>query len=323
MVSVLRSNNFITIFLLVVIFILIKLPFYFFYQPTFIEQSLLFKQIPIFQFKYDELGFVVAQICIVVQSIWFNQLFLNSDLYPKPSLMSVYIFILLSSTIASYNYFNFYHILIFLFLSMYSILLSIYQKTQAKSEAFNIGFLFGVFIFIFPNGIVLLPFILMLFYILKAIVFKELLILISGTVAFWLYTLSITYLFDLEIANPFDFYIFNFNAIKPQQYLYFLPIVTTIILLFFSFFSLRGIAFASTSKRMKNVNLIAVLLFGFAFTVLFNIKYFPDIFCLLFIPFTFFFSLMWLRTKKKIVIETINFLFLLTIFIIHFYKMFN
>lgn len=320
MINILKTNNFFAIAFLICIAIAIKLPFYYLHTPASIIQPILYKQVPLFQFQSDWLGFLVAQISIVIQSAWLNYLFLQSDLYPKQNFIPAYIFVLLSSTIISYNYFNFYHILIYLFLLIYTILLSIYHQTHAKSEAFIIGFIFGLFTFLFPNIIVFLPFLMSLFYILKPFVFKELLILISGLLFLWFYIFSFNYLLDLDIQNPFDFYFYTYNFINQDNYFKYIAFFTSLLLLLMSFISLKGIAFATTVKRKKNVNLIVVLLIGFVSVSLLSSRFLPDAFALLFIPFTFFLSLLFLRIKRIKFAEILNLIFILTIFIIHIKK---
>lgn len=321
MIQLLKSNNFSTIILFIVVFFCVKLPFLFFYEPNTLPYTFVFDGLPTFQFNSNILNFVAAQLSILAQCFLINYYFQKSDLYSVQYIVPAYIFMLISSIIPNYNFFNYFHIITFIILFIFNLYISIYQETSVKAEAFNIGVLFGIATFIFPNIIVGLPFILIMFYIPKAFNFKEMLLILVGIAMVWFYIFSVAYFLNISIHNPFDFYFYQETYIHRNNIIELIPTILSVLYLLFSFVSLRGIAQATSVKRKKSVNLIVFLLLGMSVTVLLSSRYLFDVLSILFIPLSIYISLLLLRIKKTRLSEALNLIFLLTIFIVHVKRM--
>jgi hypothetical protein len=313
----LKSRSFSSVFFLIIFFILIKIPFFLWYDFDTITQQTIFENLRIFQFHSKEISFALAQLLILFQAIWLNNLFQKSDFHNSNGIIPAYIFIIISSTVSSYNFFNQYHLINLLLLLIYNIFLSIFHQESAKNQAFNLGFTFGLCTTIFPNAIVFLPFILLIFYNLKRFVLKEIILIIIGFTFVWFLVFAFIYLLEIDITNPFNFYFYKLNFIHQNNFYLILPIAISILYLGFSFISLRGIMQATSVKRKKSVGLIIYFLIGLAILIAFSSFYLIHSYTLIFVPITIFISLLMLRIRKPKIAETLNLIFALTIFIIH------
>ena len=269
------------------------------------------------------LNFILAQLCIFVQAIWFNYLFHEADYHEGSSMIPALYFTLATSLIPQFNELSIYLLIGFVLLLMLQTFLSITVKESTKLECFNTGILGGLLCIINLHFILFIPFLFLILYAIKPFRFNEYLMLFFGILFPVYLALAISYLCDFLI---------NINAVSPLLFhftqLYnnipdYINLLMTVIYLLFSFISLRGIMYSTGFKRRKNLNMLIFFFVGMVFTILFSGDLDETVFSLLLIPVSIFLSLFMLRIRKKRLGEILNAIFVLTILIVNIVRIFK
>ena len=318
MLSYLKSQQPTAIAFFVLLFCVIKIPFLFQHQDwsvvrihgVWLNTGLLLPDHPVW-------GFLIAQICLLVQAIWFNYLFHKADYHESNTMIPAAYFALVTSVVPAFNYFNLYHILGFLLLLLFMILLQINSKESAKAESYNAGFLTGILVLLMPELILFIPFLLLMLYVLKPIRFNEYILLLMGILTPLYLAVGINYLFGIpQQTNLYWKELFHPFYIE-RDYLSLVLLILTGAYLLFSFISMRGILFSVGFKRRKNVNMLVFFLLGMATVILGSGSLGVSILALLWIPVSILLTLLLLRARKKKMPEILHVVFVLTIFIIN------
>lgn len=260
---------------------------------------------------------LMAQACLFMLAAWFNYLFHQADYHESNTMLPAVYFTLVTSTLPVFNYFNEFHLLLFLFLWLFRVLLQINSLESAKAESFNAGFVYGAIILLMPGVVLFLPFLFIILYILKSFRFHEFVLLLLGVITPIYLAAGVGYLlgytwdpsvYRIGIFYPFDIQLDVFDRII---------LVLTGLYLIFSFVSLRGILFSVGFKRRKNVNMTIWFFLGMVAVVLGNARLGMPVLALLWLPVSIFLTLLILRVRRKKAPEILHTVFLLTIFIIN------
>jgi hypothetical protein len=262
-------------------------------------------------------SFFAAQVCLLAQAVWFNYLFHKADFHESNTMLPAVYFSMVTSVLPVFNFFSIYHLLIFLFLLLFRVLLQINSMESASAESYNAGFITGLLILLMPGMVLFLPFLFVILYILKSFRISEFILLLAGVGTPLYLAAGIGYLFDLN-WHPSIYWSALFYPFEPVSNLYdtILLLVSATYLLF-SFISLRGILFSVGFKRRKNVNMIVWLFLGLALVAAGNGKMGLPVLALLCLPVGTFLALLILRARRKKVPEILHTVFVLTIFIIN------
>jgi hypothetical protein len=217
----------------------------------------------------------------------------------------------------AFNFLSIYHLLIFLFLLLFRVLLQINSMESANAESYNAGFITGLLILLMPGLVIFLPFLFVILYMLKSFRISEFILLLPGVGTSIYLAAGIGYLFDFN-WHPSIYWSALFYPFEQVSDIY-----DTILLilsgtyLLFSFISLRGILFSVGFKRRKNVNMIVWLFLGLGLVVAGNGKLGLPVLAVLWLPVSTFLTLLILRARRKRVPEILHTVFVLTIFIIN------
>lgn len=319
MIKYLKSTTLSSYLILAALFVIIKFPVWLngTNQPIEINEFS-HEQLYIFIKNYN-LSFGLAQLIIIIQAIIINYLFTNSYFIREKTIIPAYLFILLSSVINSYNFINIYHVILTIFIGLYYLFLKINFQEQVKSDIFNVGCLFGIAIILFPNLIFFTPLLLIIIYVVKPLRIKELLLAIIGILCVLFFYFSLIYLLDIKIIAPFNFYFYPSNITELDTSIK----IKIFVLALFSIISLYGMIGIkqSTENRVKrNVDMLFLLAISSFLIIVMNTFFFPNNVVFIFLPSTIFISIFLHRIKKQKVIETFNFILLLSIVIANFYQ---
>ena len=319
MIKYLKSTAFSSLLLLGVLFVLLKFPIWLDGN----NQSIIIKAFsPTHYYIFIEnytLSFCSAQLIILIQAIWINYLFISSSFIREKTIVPAYLFILLSSAVNSYNFINTYHIIITIFIGLYHLFLRINFKEQSKSDIFNAGCLFGIAIILLPNLILFIPFLLIIIFVIKPLQIKELLLVIIGILCIPFFYLSFVYLLEFKIVLPFNFYFYPSN-ISNEDISIQISIFIIALCSILSLFGMIGIKQSTENRVKRNVDMVFLLAIGLLTIILFNTYYFPDSTVFIFIPSTLFISIFLHRIKNKKMVEFLNIILLISIFITYVYK---
>jgi energy-converting hydrogenase Eha subunit C len=269
------------------------------------------------------LNVLLAQVCLLLQAIWFNYLFHKADYHEGSSMIPALYYALVTSLISQFNTFSIYTLLLFILLGLFQVFLLITIKESAKIECFNAGFLAGLLVVFNIHFIVFVPFLFLILYAIKPFRFNEYLMLLFGIIFPIYIAAGISYILNIEInANIFSlanysvFHFHNniFNAIS---------FLLTAAYILFSFISLRGIMYSTGFKRRKNLNMLIFFFIGMVITITFSGHLDETVFSILFIPVSTFLTLFMLRIRKKRLGEILNVIFVLVTFITNIVRIFK
>ena len=324
MLSFFKSQQPITVLTFIFFFICIKIPFAFSGATvTIIDVKNLWGSIGLLLSGNFFLNFIVAQLCLLGQAIWFNYLFHKSDYHEGSSMIPALYFTLVTSLIPEFNVFSIYVILLFLLLMLFQTFLLITVKENTRLECFNAGVLGGILVLINLQFVVLVPFLFLILYAIKPFRINEYLMLLFGILFPVYIAMSVSYVFDLFMSiNNFTINLFDFSQLFrsiPNA----INFILTGIYLLFSFVSLRGIMYSTGFKRRKNLNMLIFLFIGLVATIMFSGNLDETVFSLLFIPVSIFLTLFMLRIRKKRLGEILNVIFVSVIFVTNIVRLFK
>ncbi|MDB5227276.1 MAG: hypothetical protein JWN78_1469 [Bacteroidota bacterium] len=324
MLSYFKTQRSTTIFVFVLFFILLKIPFFISAKlvPVANVQNL-WNAVGILLSGSIFLNFLLAQVCLLLQAIAFNFLFHKANYHEGNSLIPGVYFVLVTSLIPQFNEFTVYIILGFILLWMFQTLLLITIKESTRFECFNLGFTGGLLVILNAHFILFIPFLLAMLFVMKPFRFNEYLMLLFGILCPVYLALSVSYLSDLTLnigafsLSKFHFFRFQRNVFHAIDF------ILTAAYLLFGFISLRGIMYSTGFKRRKNINMLIFFFIGMVTTVLFCGDLDETAFMLLAIPVSIFLSLFMLRIRKKKLGEILNAIFVVTIFILNLIRIFK
>lgn len=306
MLSLLQSKQPTTIALVIILFVVLKLPFAFYPLPYIAPLSSLFGLIGVFLKEHFLFSFILAQVALISQAFWFNILFSYADYHERFSFVPAFYFILVSSLIPEFNFLSIYTIITFILLALFHTALVINLRKSAKLEAFNLGVLGGLLAILDIHFVLLVPFLFLMLYVLKPFRIQEFLLLLFGWLLPFYFYISFAYLFDIHInIVAFSFQHFEFFRFE-RKILSNINFILTAILVLFSFISLRGILQSTGFKRKKNVSMLIAFFLGLLLMLIFSGRHAVAISQVLFIPISIFLSLLMLRIRKKKLGEIFN-----------------
>jgi hypothetical protein len=316
--SYFRSQQPAAIAFFVLLFWLIKLPFFFMPHIPQIPgvHSMMFDA-GIFFISRPALSIFMAQICLLAQAIIFNYLFHRADYQESNTMIPAVYFTLITSVVPEFNYFSIYHLLVFLWMLLFYIFLQITSRESARVESYNAGFVAGILVVLMPQLVLFIPFLLLILYVLKTFHINEYFLLLMG-VATPLYVVAgLNYLLGYPVHFSIYWQELFYQFSLERDLLNIILLVLTGVYLLFSFVSLRGILFSVGFKRRKNVNMTIWYLLGMAAVITGSGSLGIPAVALLWIPASIFLSLLILRARRKKVAEILHAVFVLTIFIIN------
>ena len=324
MLSFFKSQQPATILAFILFFIIIKIPVFFIGNTLAIHpiQNLWFSIGMIAGGNYL-INFLIAQVFLFLQAIWFNYLFHKADYNENSTMIPALYFSLITSLIPQFNQFNIYFIISFILFATFHTLLTITTKDDAKLDSFNLGILGGILVLLNTHFLFFLPFLFLMLYAVKPFRINEYLMLFFGILFPFYFAISISYLLDIEI-NVSRFFIYNlklfrFNKDIPNI----ISFIITACYLLMAFVSLRGIMYSTGFKRRKNVNMLVFFFLALVLTILFSGDLDEAVFSLLFIPISVFLALFMLRIRKKRLSEILNVIFVLVTFITNVVRIFK
>jgi len=179
--SFFKSQQPATIFAFILFFIVIKIPVFIFgtIVPVHSVQNIWFNVGTIAGNHYF-LNFLLAQVCLFIQAIWFNYLFHKADFNENTTMIPAMYFSILSALLPSFNQFGIYIIISFVLFATFHVLLSITTKDDAKLDSFNLGILGGILVILNIHFLVFLPFLFLMLYAVKPFRINEYLMLFFG-----------------------------------------------------------------------------------------------------------------------------------------------
>ena len=269
------------------------------------------------------LNFLLAQICLISQAIWFNYLFHKADYHEGSSMIPALYFTLVTSLIPQFNELSIYLLIGFILLLLFQTFLIVTVKESTKLECFNAGVLGGVLCVINLNFLLFVPFLFLILYAIKPFRFNEYLMLLFGILFPFYLLLSVSYIADLFInISAFSMVPFHFQTIY-KSIPDFINLLLTGVYLLFSFISMRGIMYSTGFKRRKNLNMLIFYFVGMVLVILLSGHLDETVFALLFIPVSIFLSLFMLRIRKKRLGEILNAIFVIVIFVTYIVRIFK
>lgn len=324
MLSYFKSQQPTTVLAFILFFVIIKIPFF-----------LLEKTIPIanVQNLWNSIGliasgsfmvnFILAQICILAQAIWFNYLFHKADYNETNTMIPALYFTLLTSLIPQFNQCSIYLLIGFVLLAIFQTLLTITTKDNAKLDSFNLGVLSGILVMLSAHFLFFLLFLFLMLYAVKPFRINEYIMLLFGILCPIYIVISISYLLNVEL-NINGFYITSIQFFKfDKNILNTIVFCTTAVYVMFSFVSMRGIMYSTGFKRRKNINMLVFFFLGLLVTILFSNNLDETLLSLLFIPISVFLSLFMLRLRNKKWTEIFNAIFVIVIFVTNIVRLLN
>lgn len=324
MISYFKSQQPTTVIVFLLFFLLVKIPSLFSgaHYPIYPLVNL-WGRIGIFFPDSSILSLSIGQACLLMQAIWFNYLFNKADYNEVNSFVPAIYFTLITSLLPAFGVFSIFTIIGFLLLAIFHTLLLITMKENNKLECFNLGVLAGVLILLDAHFVFLLPFLVVILYILSPFKFNHFVLLFFGILLPGYTAVSLSYITDTGLdfgaLSVFRFYLFQPKA----SMLNIAALAVTVSYLLFSFVSLRGIMFSAGIRRRKNVNMLILLLLGISAVILFNHRQNEAVLSYLFIPVSIFLALLMLRIRKKRLGEILNAIFVLVIFVTNIVRIFK
>lgn len=324
MLSYFKSQQPATVLAFLLFFIIVKIPFFFADNIVSISDvHNLWNSVGLLLSGNFFLNFLLAQICLFLQAIWFNYLFHKADYHEGNTMIPAIYFALVTSLIPQFNAFSIYVFIVFILLGLVQTFLIITIKENAKLECFNAGFLTGFLVIFNIHFIIFIPFLFLILYAIKPFRFNEYLMLLFGILFPVYMSAGICYILDFPInGNLFsaaNYYFFRlhkniFNTIN---------FILTASYVLFSFVSLRGIMYSTGFKRRKNLNMLIFFFVGMITTIIFSGNLDETVFSLLFIPVSIFLTLFMLRIRKKRLGEILNAIFVIVIFVTNIVRIFK
>ena len=315
----LKSTQLSAFLLLGIIYLILKLPLlsHLEQEPIIIQTFSVVS--PYIYLENSLWAFIIAQIINIAQAIWINFLFSESTFVRVKTIIPAYLFILLSSTVISYNFINIYHLIFTVLLGLYQIFLKISFKEQARTDIFNVGVLFGFLIILFPNSILITPILMLIIYLLKPLKLREIFLVLIGILCIPYFYFAIMYLMEIKLVFPFNFYIYLpsiFNIDFSTKIILLLIAISSII----SIWGMIGIKQSTENRVKRNVDMLYLLSIGLFLVIIFSTYYFPDTTLLIFLSSTLFLSIFLHRIKNQRVAEILNFFLFIGTIIFCFYK---
>ena len=324
MLSYFKSQQPTTVLAFVLFFVLVKIPFFIAGTLVPVEpvQNLWFSVGLLIESSFF-VNFILAQICLIIQAIWFNYLFHKADYNETNTMIPAVYFTLVTSLITQFNQFSIYLVIGFILLAVFQTLLTITTKDNARKHSFNLGILGGILVILNAHFLFFLPFLFLMLYAVKPFRINEYLMLFFGLTFPFYFAASISYLMNFDI-NISEFFISFFRFFRFENDLFnIILFVLTNVYLLMSFVSLRGIMYSTGFKRRKNINMLIFFFIGMIVTILFCDNLDEGFLSLLFIPVSVFLSLFMLRLRNKKWSEIFNVIFVLTIFTVNIVRIFK
>ncbi|MBK9330580.1 MAG: hypothetical protein IPM95_15080 [Sphingobacteriales bacterium] len=316
MISFFKSQQPTTTLAFLLFFLVIRLPFLLSgISPAVTELESLWGGIGIILPGYPLLNLILAQCCLLLQAIWFNSLFNKADYHEVSSLVPAVYFSMITAAFHQFNLFSVFTIIGFILLAILHMLLIVGAKENNKLESFNLGVLTGIVILLDVHFIFMLPFLLVIFYILSSFRFHHFVLLFFGILFPAYVVVSISYLADIplkfKMSELLDFHLLipDFDTSSA------IAVGMILSYLLFSFVSLRGIMFSAGIRRRKNVNMLILFFLGALAVVLSSYRQNSVVFSYLILPVSIFLTLLMLRIRKKRLGEILNAIFVLVIFV--------
>ncbi len=316
MIAYFKSQQPTTVIVFLLFFLFVKLPFLISGVHYPIHPLVnLWGSAGVFFPNHTGLGFFIAQICLLLQAVWFNYLFNKADYHEVNSFVPAVYFTLISSILPSFNLFSIFTVIGFLLLAVFHTLLTITIKEHNKLECFNLGVLAGMLVLLDAHFLFLLPFLVVILYILSPFRFNHFVLLFFGILFPGYVAVSLSYITDTNLDFG-AFSVFRFYLFQPDLNVFsIIALSLTASYLLFSFISLRGIMFSAGIKRRKNVNMLILLLLGICTVLALSHQQNEAVFSYLFIPVSIFLTLLMLRIRKTRLGEILNAIFVLVIFV--------
>lgn len=324
MLNFFKSQKTTTVLGFIFFSILLKIPYFISLPSTHIApvQNLFTKTGAILG-AFPMLNFLLAQICLFAQAIWFNYLFHEAEYHQQSTMVPALYYTLLTTLLPHFNVFSVYIIYNFLLLAMFHAFLFITGKEQARQECFNVGILTGLLLIGNIHFVLLLPFIFIILYAIKPFRVNDYVMLFFGLLFPIYMSIGISYVLgysiDYSIFLPTNFYFFRFE----NNILQLINLIAVSVLLLFSFISMRGIMYSIGFKKRKNLVMLIFLFLGLITTILFSGRLDETTLTLLILPTAVFLSLLMLRIRKKQYGEILNIIFVSVIFVTNVIRIFK
>ena len=324
MLSYFKSLQPSSVIAFLITFLLLKLPFFFIaIKPTQTILNFWTNTDAITVFKSPFLSVFIAQICLLGQAIWINYLFQKADFHEGSSMIPALYFTIISSLFPQFNLLSIYILITFVLLLLLHVFLSIIIKENSKIECFNAGLLCGVLCLLDVRFFIFIPILIWIIYAIKPFKINEYILLVFGLLFTFYIALSLCYLMDISInLSVLKFKLLQFNT-PLQNTLNIIIISITLLYLFFSFISLRGILFSTGFKRRKSIKMLVLLFIGAVLIIAISGNTDEAALSVLIIPLSIFFALFMLRIRKKRLGETLNLIFVFVTFITNIVRIFR
>jgi hypothetical protein len=323
-ISFFKSQQPATILAFLLFFCFIKIPFFLLGNTIPIAKiDNFWSTVGIIVNNHFLINFLLAQICLLIQAIWFNYLFHKADYNEHSTMIPALYFTLITSLIPQFNQFSIYIIIGFILLAIFQTLLTITTKDSAKADSFNLGILGGILVIVNAHFLFFLPFLFLMLYSVKPFRINEYLMLLFGIFSPFYFAISISYLLDYGI-NVQQFLITSVSIFKfERDILNSIVFITTAFFVLMSFVSLRGIMYSTGFKRRKNVNMLIFFFIGMVITILFSNDADETVLSFLFIPISVFLTLFMLRMRNRKWTEIFNAIFVFVTFITNIIRVFK
>ncbi|MCB9032460.1 MAG: hypothetical protein H6553_01330 [Chitinophagales bacterium] len=317
MILQLKSKNPLAITILVVVFLLLKTPFFFYqYDVPTNPTNNWWTTVSFISINNFLLEFVFAQLIIIIQAIWLNYLFNVNGFNKEFSFVPLLYFIIASCIFPSYNVLSAYHFINLTILVLLQLLFALSTSIN-KSICLLIGIVIGLIILQLPSFVIGVPIVFAAIFIVKPFQVKDYLLIFFGMLLPLYFAFSICYIFDIAFFID-NFSIFPFQFISfTKNYFQYIPLALMALYVIFSFISLRGVMFATSVKTRKNLTAFHVFSMSLLATAIFTYTNDTTVFSILLIPITVYNSFLMLRMRLPKWRTILHYALLLTIIISH------
>lgn len=199
----------------------------------------------------------ISGLLVLINAYLLNNIFNKNGFYEKNSYIIAVLYVILLS------YYHTFYVIDGLLLSQSFIILALFQlfkldySTDARRIAFNVGFLIGIGVTLFPPLLVILPFLWFMITRIRPFIFRELFLTIIGVGVPLIYAVSYNYIYFRKV----EFQIIKSTESYTQKEFIFLgSLILFSILVLSSIFGIQAKSRKSSIRFRKNIAMLVTLL---------------------------------------------------------------
>lgn len=199
----------------------------------------------------------ISGLVVLINAYLLNSIFNKNGFYEKNSYIIAVLYVILLS------YYHTFYVIDGLLLSQTFIILGLFQlfnldySADARRIAFNVGFLIGLGVTLFPPLLIILPFLWFMFTRVRPFIFRELFLTAIGLSVPLIYALSYNYInfrkVEFQIIKPTETY-------SQKELIFLISLVLFSILVLSSIFGIQAKSRKSSIRFRKNIAILITLL---------------------------------------------------------------